>query len=472
MGKKTCKVFTPPDMVVYMLDKIGYTDDLLGKKVLENSCGTGHFLQEIVRRYIRDVRTRQVTDEDIKSGLEADIHGYEKDSEVYEQCLANLDKTAAELGIHDVAWHITKGDALRAELSPGYQYVIGNPPYITYYNLDSEDRALIRRQYEVCRVGKADYYYAFTEAALKSLAADGKMAYLIPNNFMKNRYSQALREYLIPYLTEIEDYKFLRIFGNYQISSAIIFCENQCQQDDFKYTDQEIGDIIRVKKRELTGKWTFCSSEESKKKTRLGDCFKVSAPVATLLNDAFVIQDFSENEAWIETNGYRLERLGLRPAASPKSRQYDKNNYIIFPYYYMSVRLCRYTEEEFHEKFPEIERYLQTYRDKLDLRQKDKACKWFEYGRSQALAHINQEKLMLSTLITDTVKYYQLDEETVPYSGMYLVPKTGYTIEQAKDILESDAFYQYIQSIGIHANGKTYRISPSDVENYTFEEKW
>mgnify|MGYP000166966633 CR=1 FL=1 len=66
---------------------------------------------------------------------------------------------------------------------------------------------------------------------------------------------------------------------------------------------------------------------------------------------------------------------------------------------------------------------------------------------------------MLSTLITDTVKYYQLDEETVPYSGMYLVPKTGYTIEQAKDILESDAFYQYIQSIGIHANGKTYRIS-------------
>ena len=292
MGKKTCKVFTPPDMVVYMLDKIGYTDDLLGKKVLENSCGTGHFLQEIVRRYIRDGRTRQVTDEDIKSGLEADIHGYEKDSEVYEQCLANLDKTAAELGIHDVAWHITKGDALRAELSPGYQYVIGNPPYITYYNLDSEDRALIRRQYEVCRVGKADYYYAFTEAALKSLAADGKMAYLIPNNFMKNRYSQALREYLIPYLTEIEDYKFLRIFGNYQISSAIIFCENQCQQDDFKYTDQEIGDIIRVKKRELTGKWTFCSSEESKKKTRLGDCFKVSAPVATLLNDAFVIQDF------------------------------------------------------------------------------------------------------------------------------------------------------------------------------------
>ena len=64
MGKKTCKVFTPPDMVVYMLDKIGYTDDLLGKKVLENSCGTGHFLQEIVRRYIRDGRTRQVTDED------------------------------------------------------------------------------------------------------------------------------------------------------------------------------------------------------------------------------------------------------------------------------------------------------------------------------------------------------------------------------------------------------------------------
>lgn len=79
---------------------------------------------------------------------------------------------------------------------------------------------------------------------------------------------------------------------------------------------------------------------------------------------------------------------------------------------------------------------------------------------------------MLSTLITGKVKYYRLDKYTVPYSGMYLVPKEGYTIEQAEQVLDSEEFFSYIQAVGIHANGKTYRVSPRDIENYVFEEKW
>jgi hypothetical protein len=120
--------------------------------------------------------------------------------------------------------------------------------------------------------------------------------------------------------------------------------------------------------------------------------------------------------------------------------------------------------------FPEITKYLKSFNEKLKNRNSDKNSKWYEYGRSQALAHINQEKLMLSTLITGRVRYYHLDQFTIPYSGMYLVPRGNYSLQRAKQILESQEFYQYIQAIGIHANGMTYRISPSDVENYIFDE--
>lgn len=473
MGEKTCKVFTPFEMVNYILDKIGYIEHLYGKMVLENSCGTGHFLCEIARRYIIDARKNGLADKDIKEGLARDIKGIEKEQIVYEQCIINLNKTASELGITDICWNVEVGDALAMECIPVYQFVVGNPPYITYYNLPVEDRKMIRDEYVVCKQGKADYYYAFTEAALRSLGKDGIMAYLIPNNFMKNRYSDAMRKYILPYLKELEDFKFKKLFENRQISSAIIVCTKNADTKSFLYKDCENGKKQIVDKGALHGKWTLnLLRPKSADKLKFRDCFQASAPVATLLNDAFVIKDFKESGDCIEKDGYRLERDGLRQAASPKSLQYAEKNYIIFPYYYKDGECCRYSEAEFKDRFPQIAAYLKQFETKLLERNIDKNSRWFEYGRSQALAHINQRKLLLSTLITIEVKFYSLDVETVPYSGMYVVPKANYTIGQAEMILSSNEFYDYIKEIGIHANGKTYRISPCDVGNYVFEEKW
>ena len=49
-----CQVFTPHNIVVEILNQVGYIEKLYGKKVLENSCGDGAFLVEIVDRYIID----------------------------------------------------------------------------------------------------------------------------------------------------------------------------------------------------------------------------------------------------------------------------------------------------------------------------------------------------------------------------------------------------------------------------------
>ena len=91
MNEKTCKVFTPTDVVNEMLDLIGYTSDLINKKILENSCGTGNFLCEIVSRYIEDAKNHHLTDKEIKTGLRRDVYGIEKEASVLRQCLDNLD---------------------------------------------------------------------------------------------------------------------------------------------------------------------------------------------------------------------------------------------------------------------------------------------------------------------------------------------------------------------------------------------
>ena len=44
------QVPTPVDYVDEMLDRVGYIDNVVGKIVLENSCGQGNILTSIVYR--------------------------------------------------------------------------------------------------------------------------------------------------------------------------------------------------------------------------------------------------------------------------------------------------------------------------------------------------------------------------------------------------------------------------------------
>lgn len=51
-----CQIFTPEDKVQKLLDIIDYQENLFGKKILENSCGDGSVLKEILCRYIADCK--------------------------------------------------------------------------------------------------------------------------------------------------------------------------------------------------------------------------------------------------------------------------------------------------------------------------------------------------------------------------------------------------------------------------------
>lgn len=74
-----CQVFTPDDIVNKLLDEASYRNDLFGKKVYENSCGTGNILIGIVKRYIEDCLSSGLTTEQIKEGLEGDIYAADID---------------------------------------------------------------------------------------------------------------------------------------------------------------------------------------------------------------------------------------------------------------------------------------------------------------------------------------------------------------------------------------------------------
>lgn len=475
MGKQkvNCRVFTPEKMVCKMLDIIGYKEDLFGKRILENSCGDGRFLVEIVKRYINDCRAKGYDDAIIQTGLEQDINAFEIDKETYLHCIGNLNQVLIDYAIAEVKWSIKNSDALKAKLPADFSYVVGNPPYITYSALSQDERFFIKNKFHVCKEGKPDYYYAFIESALKCLGKQGQLVYLVPSNFFKTRFARRLREYILPFLSEIYDYTNEKVFDSALTFSAIIVCDKNTEKRELVYHDIMRRSSFSISKDTLISSWIFhdnCEDEDNNQMqlqkenlVRFGDVFSAASSIATLYNEAFIIKNRSESDINIEPEL-------LFKAASPKSQANSSVEYIIFPYWFDEKGgIQRYSEDAFFSRFPNTVNHLSSFRDKLDARDSDTTAKWFEYGRSQAIMHLHQKKLLLSTLVTDKVKVFELDERTIPYSGIYIITKSSeYSLSDAKHILEDDRFFEYVKRVGVYANGTSVRISISDVNNYSF----
>ena len=230
-----CQVFTPPKNVKKLLDVVGYKHNLFGKKVAENSCGDGNILIQIVERYIIDSIKNGIYIDKIKKGLEDDIWASEIDKYHILNCKNRLDLITKEYGISNVSWNIFEGDFLKKNIINAFDFVIGNPPYITYQELDINSRFFIHKTFKTCSVGKFDYCYAFIEASLKSLNSTGKLAYLIPSNIFKNQFAANLRAYILPYLTDIYDYTKLKLFLGKLTASAIIVCDMKTSRHCLNY---------------------------------------------------------------------------------------------------------------------------------------------------------------------------------------------------------------------------------------------
>ena len=463
-----CQIPTPQKYVQQMLDYVDYSKKLYGKKVLENSCGEGNILLEVVKRYIESAKSEKHSAEEIKNGLNKDIEAYEIDKECIEKCKNRLNKLAASYGIEGIEWNIKNNDFLKEDVQNRYDFIIGNPPYISYADLDLETRVYIKDKFSSCKEGKPDYYYAFIEQSLNFLNETGVLAYLIPNNIFKNRFGERIRNIMKDSLMEVIDYDNLKMFEGKLTTSSVIICSKAKKKRSIVYKNIPNELTYKIQKNNLNEKWIFNTDIEHMEREHVfGDEFNVFMSVATLLNKAFVISDFvEENDYYIVERNYRIEKGAVRPAASPRGLSRNRTELIIFPYRYDNG--LKKIGENFCNEFPLAYEYLERYRDELEKSNKDSGALWFEYGRSQALTKINTEKLLISPIVSNKVNVTILDQMHIPYSGIVITAKNNNLLTEAKRILESEDFLKYIESIGIKSNGNSIRISGTDIKKYKY----
>ena len=198
--EKKGAVFTRPEVVDFILDLVGYTenDPLDQRTILEPSFGDGEFLIPITRRllnsYERQLHYRHRPVEDLGDSVRA----VELNDTAFERTEDRLKSTMLEAGLSapDVRsildrWLI-HGDFLLEHLPSSFNYVVGNPPYVRQELIPDVLVREYRRHFSTI-YDRADLYIPFIEKSLLLLSQQGILGFICADRWMKNRYGGPLR---------------------------------------------------------------------------------------------------------------------------------------------------------------------------------------------------------------------------------------------------------------------------------------
>ncbi len=192
-------VFTKPAVVGFILDLCGYTIDqpLHLRRLLEPSFGNGDFLLPAIDRLLANWRIKGAQAEPLQE-LKDCIRAVELHRDTFIRTHAAViarlvgegiaKSTAIALADH---WLIF-GDFLLIDIHGGFDFVVGNPPYVRQELIPGVLMAEYRARYSTI-YDRADLYVPFIERSLRLLATGGVLGFICADRWMKNRYGTRLR---------------------------------------------------------------------------------------------------------------------------------------------------------------------------------------------------------------------------------------------------------------------------------------
>jgi adenine-specific DNA-methyltransferase len=452
MGKKKSlgQIYTPIPIIGKMLNLVQEGSTLIRKHIIDNSCGDGRFLINTLYQLASNLAS--LTDAEKKEYLETYIHGIELDEEAYRKTLNNLDSFAKDI-LHineNVNWDILNCDALSCHQFDGrMDIVIGNPPYVRVHNLECDLSGCTFTE-----EGMSDLYLAFYELGFRMLSENGQLCYITPSSWYTSVAGGRMRDYIREQnnLDKIIDFGSEVIFEGVSTYVSITHFKKNTEINTICFEDiqNEKEYTLSLSEATIDGNFYFSDKEtlsllkEVFKKKDGKKRYTVKNGYATLADDLFINTPVSGN-------------CTIKVLKSSTGKQYN----CIYPYKEDATLL---TEEEFKEKSPEEYEYL--FSKQEDLLKRKTEYPWYAFGRTQALKDTYREKYAVSNLINSTSgpRMTFVAKGTGVYSGLYVISNGDIT--NLPQILDTDAFRNYVISLRKYKSGGYYTFSSKDLENY------
>jgi adenine-specific DNA-methyltransferase len=481
------QVFTPHWIVAEILDLVGYDNEsILDMYILEPSSGDGAFLCEIVNRYINICMNKKFETSEIIARLEKYIYAIELDKAEYEKSIQNITRLVNEK-LHTnqtLNWNFYNQNTLDFynNYTHYFDFVVGNPPYIRIHNLDPNTKEILKRDF-LFSEGTIDIYLSFFEMGFKMLKKDGFLGYITPNSYLHNASYTLFREYLKSHkmIKTLIDFKANKIFKGFATYTAITIIKKNQTQDYFEYKeliDDKIEFVNNVNFNTLSkNDWSFANTSdedflrqlEKGKNCAIKDFFDVQYGFATLRDKIFISKTINYDNELVYFNGVLVEKKILKKIIKGSRFKgiINENDQILFPYQLENKRYKVISEQKLIEEYPHAYNYLLKNKKELESRDLDKGTVWYEFGRSQGIQNIHNEKIVLSTLVNGQIDYYKVPNDVLMYSGLFIIKNKDYTDWKIiENTLKSDEFYKYIRLTGKDFSGGYKSISSKQIKEF------
>ena len=480
------QVYTPPWIVNEILDSVGYCGDaVLNRYIFEPASGDGAFLLEIVSRYIDACQNKGFPSNDIIKQLEKYIYAVEIDEEAHHQSITQLNQLVlARLQIEaNLQWKVYNQDTVvffKNHIG-FFDFVVGNPPYIRIHNLSQQAREVLKREF-LFTTGTIDIYVSFFELGLRVLRPNGILGYITPNSYLHNTSYRSFREYLKnqKLLKTLVDFKANKIFKGFSTYTAITVLQSN-MHGSFEYKEFVDNAVVTVNQIALDAlnarDWSFANESDSQflnnltidKQGRIKDFFDVQYGFATLRDKIFIAQATPNGDNLILFNGVLVERDLFKPIVkgSRYKGETNHNEFVLFPYIYDGHRYRVIDEGVLQKNYPRTYAYLLSYKTELVKRDIDRGAQWYEFGRSQGVQSMHQEKIVLSTLVNGQINFYKLPKDVMVYSGLFIVKnKLDADWELIEQTLQSEEFYRYVRLTGKDFSGGYKSLTSKTIKEF------
>ena len=271
----------------------------------------------------------------------------------------------------------------------GFDYVIGNPPYVEVKNYNVALPCMstyIKQRYRSSKNGKIDLAIPFVERGIELLNDRGSLGYIVQKRFFKTEYGKGIRRLLSNgrLLSIVYDYAETNLFEDRITYVAIVVCDKSTTDEDtIEYISNIDRKCVKIAKETITETpWSFENYQINALRVRLADKLgtlsdvcNIKVGVQVLWDNAFhiIVDHTDDNYIYGHTALYdnlQVERGACRVLLCnekfvPLSVREDKT-YILFPYDIVNGCVHDILFSDYERRYPLAGRYLREHRAEIE----------------------------------------------------------------------------------------------------------
>ena len=320
-------------------------------------------------------------------------------------------------------------EGAREQENPGFNAVVGNPPYFSISGLSLSEKRYLKSAYPGIYAGNSDILYYFVGRGVEGLRRQGNLGFILARYYAEARFAEGLRKYILSksQLRKLVDFRNFQVFPTANVLTNILVLSRVDVPDRYE------GKVLRIKddkqSTEAIEKALLSENENSFSSFQFDSASLSGAPWNFSDTTAQAIKDRMSSGSWqldhffeavktMETGmnqvfvvdkqtarSHRLEESLLKPLAKTGNvRRYyveDLRKYILW------------TEVDDISTFPNTMKYLTPYRDALAARYdiRAKGADWWRISNPRNADLFGSEKRRILTPFMSTSNKFHLDTE-------------------------------------------------------------